>query len=188
MSLATHCPDVILETILDHLATLFLAGAHGNIQAARQAAATMLAAYGPQTEDEHRLAAQIISFGFHALEALSQATMPEMPLNRILRLRGSAVSLSREAEKAQRRLDRLQQARLDGTEAPADPPPLPLSIEKACDLVDDTRRVAAAAKAAGVTWTQAYQQRQRTTRITENLKKNQARHAARPTNAPPTEA
>jgi hypothetical protein len=184
MSLATH-RGVTLETILGHLATLFLVGANGNMEAARQAAATMLAAYGPQTEDEHRLAAQVISFGFHALEALAQATTPEMPLNRILRLRGSAVSLSREAEKAQRRLDRLQQARLDGADTPADAPPLPPSIEKACDLVDDTRQVAAAAKAAGVTWTQAYQQRQRATRITENLKKNQARHAARPTDTPP---
>ena len=123
----------------------------------------MLTAYHPQTEDELRLAANIIGFSFHALEALGQAATPDMPLTRILRLRGSAVSLSRESHKAQRRLDQLQNARRDGIPAetqpePAQPEP---KIEKALDLIEDTRKIAAAAKAQGLTWTQAYEQRQR---------------------------
>ena len=143
MSLAKTLPAAVLETILTRLAALFLTGAAGDITAARQAAAQMLAAYHPQTEDELRLAANTIGFSFHALEALGQAAAPDMPLTKILRLRGSAVSLSRESHKAQRRLDQLQNARRAGIPAatqpePAQPEP---KIEKALDLIEDTRTV-----------------------------------------------
>jgi len=181
MSLAFSA--AILDTILGRLALLFLSGAAGDLAAARNAAAQMLAAYHPQTEDELRLAAEIVGFSFHALEALGQAACPDMPLTRILRLRGGAVSLSRESHKAQRRLDQLQKAGHAGSPAaieiqtpqPAQTPP---KIEKALDLIQETRQVAAVAKATGQTWTQAYQQRQRTKGTANNLKKNQARHAA----------
>ena len=103
--------QAIVETILTRLATLFLIGANGDAAAARDAARQMLASYDIQTEEELYLVAEIISFGFHALEALGQAAAPDLSLNKKLRLRGSAVSLSREGHKAQRRLDRLQRAR-----------------------------------------------------------------------------
>jgi hypothetical protein len=70
MSLATTLPAAILETILTRLAALFLTGAAGDLTAARQAAAQMLGAYRRETEDEFRIAANIIGFSFHALEAL----------------------------------------------------------------------------------------------------------------------
>jgi hypothetical protein len=178
MQLATERPGAVLETILGHLALLFLPGASGNLKAAKQAAVSLLAAYQPESEDELRLAAQIVGFSFHALEALSQASTDDKPLNRVLRLRGSAVSLSRESHKAQRRLDELQQARREGTEIPAELPPPNPTAEKALDLIADTKKVAAVAKASGISWSQAYQQRQRTARIAENLRKNQARHTA----------
>jgi hypothetical protein len=88
-------PAAILETVLARLAPLFLTGAAGDMNAAREAASRMLADYHPQTEDELRLAANIVGFSFHALEALGQSATPGMPLAKILRLRGSAVSLSR---------------------------------------------------------------------------------------------
>jgi hypothetical protein len=50
----------------------------------------------------------------HALEALGQAAAEDLALNRIIRLRGSAVSLSRESHKAQRKLDQLQRDRRAG--------------------------------------------------------------------------
>jgi hypothetical protein len=179
MPLAATLSAAILDTILGRLAMLFLSGAAGDLTTARSAAAQMLAAYHPETEDELRLAAKIVGFSFHALEALGQAASPDMPLTRILRLRGSAVSLSRESHKAQRRLDQLLNARRTGspaaTEIPQPPPP---RIDKALDLIEETRQVAAVAKSTGQTWTQAYQQRQRAKAIAANLKKNQARHAA----------
>jgi hypothetical protein len=179
-SLAKTLPVAILETVVTHLAALFLAGAEGNMTAARQAAAQMLAAYDPQAQDELRLAANIVSFSFQALEALGQAATPDMPLTRKLRLRGSAVSLSRESHKAQRRLDKLQAARRQGIPAetqpePAQPEP---KIEKALDLIETTRTIAGVAKTKGVSWTQAYEQRQRDNRIAASQKRAEARLAA----------
>jgi len=188
MSLLTAFPIAILDTILGRLAVLFLTGAAGDLVTARLAAARMLAGYHPETENELRLAAEIISFSFHALEALSQAATPDLSLTKILRLRGSAVSLSRETHKSERRLDHLQNARRAGPSvqpeatnapAPAAEPSRP-QIDKAIALIEATRQAIAAtgSKTAGQTWTQAYQQRQTARRITANLKKNQATHAA----------
>ena len=103
-----------------------------------------------------------------------------MPLTRSLRLRGSAVSLSRESHKAQRRLDKLQIARRQGIPAETRPEPTQPEpkIERALDLIEDTRKIAVAAKTKGLTWTQAYEQRQRDTRIAASLKRAEARVAA----------
>jgi hypothetical protein len=186
MSLAKTLPTAILDTILSYLTTLFLPGTAGDFTAARRAAGQMLAAYQPQTEDELRLAAAIVSFSLQALDSLSQAASPDLPLTKILRLRGSAVSLSRESDKAQRRLEHLQQtrrqtkaieteairpeatqteaARPEATRPEAEPPPVPAS--------------------AKLTWTQAYEQRQRDQRIAASLKRAEARVAAH--QIPPT--
>ena len=51
-------------------------------------------------------------------------------------------------------------------------------IEKAVTLIQMTGKIAEAAKANNLTWTQAYEQRQRATRITANLQKAQARMTA----------
>jgi hypothetical protein len=203
----------ILDTVGAHLALLFLTGATGDETAARDAARATLAAYGAETEEELRLTAGIISFGFHALEALSQAAAPDLSLNRVLRLRGSAVSLSRESHKAQRKLDQLQRARRAAPESqsaasqraeshlaepqlaephPADPraepkvpapqaasPPTQPQIDRAIDLIECAQEaIEAAGKSQGQTWTQSFQKRQTAKRIAENMKKNQARHAA----------
>jgi hypothetical protein len=191
-ALAASLPSAILKTVLLRLAVLFLSGTGGNLIEARHAASQMLAAYHPETEDELRLAAEIISFSLHALEALSQAADPEMSLNQKLRLRGSAVSLSRESHKCQRRLDQLQKARLTGIPAePANaasapvPEPAKPTVEKALDLIEATRdAIASAGKTGRPTWTQLYRQRQTARRITENLKKNQAIAASTQAAAP----
>jgi hypothetical protein len=190
MSFTTTLPAAILETILTRLAILFLTGANGDTAAARRAAAQMLGAYHPKTEDELRLAANIVIFSFQALEALSQAAGPDMPLARILRLRGGAVSLSREAAKSERRLGQLQKSAQQPVSArprtadiqpaaiqpaPAQPEP---KTEKAAALIQDTATIAAAAKTKGLTWTQAYEERQRDLRIAASLKRAEARIAA----------
>jgi hypothetical protein len=187
MSFATTLLPAILDTVLGRLAILFLSGANGDLTAARQAASQMLVSYHPETEDELRLAAEIISFSFHALEALSQAATPDMPLNKVLRLRSGAVSLSRESHKAERRLDQIQKARRAGIEAQpaaakapeqAAEPARP-QVDKAIALIEATRQaMEITAKNGGKTWTQSYQQRETAKRIAENLKKNQAAHAA----------
>jgi hypothetical protein len=177
MSLLTTRPAAILETILIRLAALFLTGAGGDKEAARQAASHMLAAYHPETEDELRLAANIVLFSFQALEALSQAAAPDLPLTRVLRLRGGAVSLSRESGKAERRLVQLQKARQQGIPAETQPEPAQSApkIDKANALIQDTATITMAAKAKGLTWTQAYEQRQRDARIAASIKRAEAR-------------
>jgi hypothetical protein len=176
----------ILDTVLGRLALLFLTGAGGDLATARHAASQMLAAYNVESPNELRLAAEIMSFGFHALEALSQAAAPGLPLTKILRLRGSAVSLSREAHKAQRKLDQLQRDRragipaqpVENVAAPPDTAPTRPQIDKALALIEATREaMTSAAKNGGQTWTQSYQQRLTAKRIADNLKKNQAAHA-----------
>jgi hypothetical protein len=188
MSAATTILPAILDTVLGRLTLLFLSGANGDTPAARHAAAQMLASYDPQTANEVRLAASIISFSLHALEALSQAATPDMPLNKILRLRGGAVSLSRESDKAERRLAQLQTTRREGfhpqpaedetaeTNPPEQQHPL---ADKAIALIEATRQqIKPADKNNAPIWSKAYQQQQAARRITDNLKKNQAAHLA----------
>ncbi len=182
MPAAAAILPAILDTVLGSLTPLFLSGANGDMAAARGAAAQMLASYDPQTENECCLAAATISFSLHTLEALSQAATPEMPLNKILRLRGGAVSLSRASDKAECRLERLQNARRGGSEPQLTDthqviPECP-QADKAIALVEATRpQIRTAANAAPI-WSKAYQQQQAARRITENLKKNQAAHLA----------
>ena len=176
MSLAATLPAAILETVLIRLSALFLTGAGGDLAAARQAAYQMLSSHNPQTGDELSLAANIISFGFQALEALSQCAAPNLSLTRILRLRGSAVSLNREAEKARRSLAQCQKAGQQADSAtpaagcpePAHPNPVPPAPEST--PTDTKTTISALAKAKGLTWTQAYQQREREKRLAARVK------------------
>jgi hypothetical protein len=181
MSAAAPLLPAILDTVLGRLTVLFLSGANGDMEAARQAAAQMLTAYSPETHDELRLAANVISFSLHALEALSQAATPDMPLNKILRLRGGAVSLSRESDKAERRLAQLQHNRRDDIQPqPAEPEPAETPrAENAIALIESIRpQIRTTSKTDAPIWSKAYQQQQAARRITENLKKNQAAHLA----------
>ncbi len=172
MSLA-DLPEAFLQTILHQVALLLLQGAGGDMEVARHAAAGTLSAYDPRTEAELRLAARIISFSLQAGEALAQAADPEMPLTRVLRLRTGAVSLSREAEKAERRLEKLREARQQDPIEDADPLPEAESprIDKTVALIEDNAKVAAYAEANGITWTEALKQRRREQRLAERRRK-----------------
>ncbi|MDB5404249.1 MAG: hypothetical protein JWQ55_6267 [Rhodopila sp.] len=183
MSPTTTINQTLLDTVLGRLALLFLTGAAGDPTAAHQAAAQLLAAYNAGTEEELCLAAEIISFSFHALEALSQAADPNLSLNRTLRLRGSAVSLSRESHKSQRKLDQLQRARRTGAHPqPSETRPTQdrPGIDKALSLIESTREAPQTAiKTTGkLSWTQSFQQRQTAKRTAAHVKKIQQRQAA----------
>jgi hypothetical protein len=169
----------ILETVLIRLAALFLGGAGGDSIAARQAALQTLGAYHPETEDELRLAANVIGFGLHALEALGQASTSDLSLTRILRLRGSAVSLSREAARAQRRLDQLQKARRQDMQAQSVQAPPVQANQKALDLPSDTSRVTAATKIGHPTRTETEEDRQRDKRIAAFMQRPDIQAAVR---------
>ena len=177
MFLATF-PAAVLETIVTRLAALFLIGACGDMEAARQAAHQMLGAYHPETEDELCLAAHIVGFSFQTLEALGQAAAPDTPVTRVLRLRGGAVNLSRQAEKAQRRLSQLQKNRLGTPVQPVETRPEPAQPSPEIEAAPDAIQIPVAAKASGQSWTQTYEHRQREARIAASLKRAEARVAA----------
>jgi hypothetical protein len=120
MSPFPNVTSVFLDTILMRLVPWFLTAAEGCVESARQAALSMLASYNVETEEEIRLAAEITSFGFSALAALSSSFDQDLSLNAILRLRGSANSLHRSAHQCQRTLDKLRKERQ--TRASAPPP------------------------------------------------------------------
>jgi hypothetical protein len=191
MSLPATIAQAILDTVIGRLAVLFLTGAAGDMAAAREAARQMLAAHNAETPGELTLAAEVISLQFHTLEALSYASDPRLSLNKILRLRGSAVSLSRESHKAQRKLDQLQSARRAGTTAqPAEAPtPARPAVENALVMVETARNaIQITQKAGGKTWTQAFQERMTAKRIADRLTKKQARHANLPAQLNPARA
>jgi hypothetical protein len=110
--------SVFLDTILMRLVPWFLTAAEGCIETARHAALSTLASYNVETDEEIRLAAEIASFGLSALTALSSSFDPDLSLNAILRLRGSANSLHRSAHQCQRTLDKLRKERLARADAP----------------------------------------------------------------------
>jgi hypothetical protein len=173
MSIPTTITPAIVDTILEHLAPHFLLGAGNDLLTARQAASQMLAAYAVETDEELRLAAEVVSFGFHALEALSEAAAADLSLNKKLRLRGSAVSLSREAHKSQRKLDQLQRARLTASRQPeAQPPPLqPQGVTR--EPIQTSTQ-----KGGPKLHTPSRQQRRAARRIGEIANRNAAHHEA----------
>jgi hypothetical protein len=203
MSISATITPIVLDTVLGHLAPHFLISTNGDVPTARHAASRMLACHDAQTEEELHLAADIVTFGFHTLEALSHAASADMPLNQKLRLRGGAVSLSRERHKAQRKLDQLKRARLTRPaqseitqEPPAPTPQLPAiphlpaiqdqpGTGQALSLIEFAREaIQASTKKGGVqAFSLSRQQRRAAEQIAENFRRNKAELARRDTAA-----
>jgi hypothetical protein len=93
MSLPAHLNPTLILTIIAQLSLLFVVPGT-DLDAARAVVAELLADYNVDTNEELALAAD-----------------RELPLNLVLRLQSSAISMSREANKAQRALDRLRRDR-----------------------------------------------------------------------------
>ena len=124
MSFPTIIAQAVLDKIIALLVPLFLTDGHGDQVTARQAAISLLDDYNTETEEELRLAAEIISFGFGALDFLGQSMAPDLTMNAVLRLRGSANPQHRSANQCQRTLDKLRKERRS---AAADPKVKPLA-------------------------------------------------------------
>jgi hypothetical protein len=145
MSRFPSIAPAFLEEMVACLLHLFLRGAGGNEAAARHAVLSTLAAHDVANEDEMRLAAEIISFSFAALEALARSMDPGLPLKEVLCLRGNANAAHRSGHQCQRTLDKLRQERRRGavatpvqpdaeTHNPAPATPLILSRQQRRDL------------------------------------------------------
>jgi len=179
-------PDALLKAILRPLATLLYAAANNDPDAAWKAALQTVTLHDPHSIAELRLAVRIETFSIQANEAAAQAGTPDMPLLRAIRLRSGAVALSREAEKAEHRLEKLRSARHQGAPEPAEPPQEAetASVQRATALVADTRKIAAYAASHGLSFGQALKQRNREQRLAERQAKQAARLQSMATPAP----
>jgi len=95
-----------LDRILALLAPLFLAAAEGAMDAAREAAWSALASHHPRTDNELRLAAMVVAFGFAALDTLGRAMDGALSLDEVMDLRDTATALSAAGHQSQTMLDR----------------------------------------------------------------------------------
>ena len=183
MSLFPAVTPVFLERIVALLVPLFLTAAGGDAEAAGHAARCMIASYDVETEEEIRLAAEIASFGFGALDALSSSMDPDLSPRAVLRLRGSANAQHRSAHQCQRTLDRLRQQRRTSSAQPASPvqpakPAQPAEQDQPAKHDQaDPAKLAQPAKEGAVAVSR--QQRRAMQRALEKVQRQQAEHARR---------
>jgi hypothetical protein len=150
------------DKILTLLAPLFLVATGGDVDAARETVRATLIGYRARTDDELRLAALVVAFGFGALDALSRASNPDLTLDAVMDLRDNAIALSQAGERSQTVLDGLLKRRAHGAASMAEPAALPASIE-----VDDLLAFARNQAPVGHAGVKAKQQRVfRTLRVT----------------------
>jgi hypothetical protein len=132
--------------ILALLAPLFLVATGGDVGAAREAVRATLVDYRARTDDELRLAALVVAFGFGTLDALSRAANPDLTLDAVMDLRDNAIALSQAGDRAQTALDRLLKQPPDDAASLAEPATLPVSID-VDDLLAFARKRAPASRA-----------------------------------------
>jgi hypothetical protein len=173
MSLFPAVTPVFLERIITLLVPLFLTAAGGDAESAGHAARCMIASYDVETEEEIRLAAEIASFGFGALDALSASMDPDLSPRAVLRLRGSANAQHRSAHQCQRTLDRLRQQRRISSAQPAKPvqPPEHGQVDPA--------KLAQPVKQGAPVVPVSRQQRRAMQRALDKAQRQQAEHARR---------
>ena len=93
-----HPADILMHLIVTILTPMFLIGADGDIDFARQAARETIRAYRARDSADLIDVAQIIACGLIALGSLGLSLADNLSLSMTLRLRGNAVALNRSAE------------------------------------------------------------------------------------------
>jgi hypothetical protein len=97
-------PDVFMQLIAAALTPIFSTATDSDQCRAQAAAIQTINAYGPNHPVDLLPIAQIIAFGLAALRSISLSMAENIPIPLVLRLRGSAASLSRGAEQCRRAL------------------------------------------------------------------------------------
>jgi hypothetical protein len=101
-------PQEVTQTIVQNLAALLLDAADGNPDQAKDAASRAIEAFKPRTEAEFRLAARVTAYTLQATHALARANRPDTTDAAATRHCGTAMALTKEADKAEQRLAELQ--------------------------------------------------------------------------------
>jgi hypothetical protein len=132
MSQPAVITPAFLDRILTLLAPLFLGATGGDMAAARDTVRSTLASYHVRTDNEVRLAALVVAFGFGALDALSKAANRELSLDQVMDLRDNATALSAAGHQNQAVLDRLRKPR----QAEPAPDPEPAGVPAGTNVND----------------------------------------------------
>jgi hypothetical protein len=184
MSLLPSISVVFLETIIAPLIPWYLTAAGGDLELARETILTMLASYNVDTEQEARLAVEIAFFSLGAMAALGKSMDPDLPLNAVLRLRGSANALQRSKHQCQRVLDGLRKERRMAGTAPKPQHPIPEQTPEQPGIADAAQSVQpAAAQPAAIQpkpeFTLTRQQRRAVERAVEKAQRKHAEQLRR---------
>ena len=125
MSFLDRLPDLLLKTPLYPLFLLLLPAANDDKDAAWAAARDTILLHDPQSEAEFRLACRLAVFSIQVTYAAAQAGTAGLSPTASVRLRAGATTLAREADKTERRLEKLQQARNEELSPQSAPQPSP---------------------------------------------------------------
>ena len=101
---------ILLLTMIQSITVLLLDACGGDEAKATEAASQTIATFQPRNGNEFRLAARIIALNLHASHALAKAGRAETPEPHAARQRSAALAFIKEADKAERRLQLLQDA------------------------------------------------------------------------------
>lgn len=120
---ASPSETLLTDIAITLLTPFFLAAAQGNQANAREAARSMLAAYGTNSDAELLTAVQILAFVMATISTLSIAMTGNLPAPLMLRAMSCAASLGRAEERHRRILQAQQQ------QSRPKPPPMDLPAD-----------------------------------------------------------
>jgi hypothetical protein len=159
-------PDALIETLILPLIELFLAVAGSDKATAKADALKLIEAHDPKTVIELRLAVRVALFNIRANQAISQASTPGLPPAAATRLTGHGLSLIREADKAERRLEIGRAERPEAQEERHHQPSAPepdLGVEAPSRdpaiVAEEIKQITTQAEANGIPFVKAYKLR-----------------------------
>jgi hypothetical protein len=161
-------PDSLIETLILPLTALLLAASGNDNATAKANALKLIEVHDPTTVIELRLAVRIELFNIRANQTASEAGTRDLSPEIATRVTAGAISLTREADKAERRLEKLKTARPQAQEEPrtqsfspaSDPDPereSPLRDPQA--VAEEIKQITVHAQANGLPFAKAYKQR-----------------------------
>jgi hypothetical protein len=124
-----HLPATLVRLLLIPLARFLLPTSDNDLNTAKANAQALIEDFDPRSTIEFRLAIRITLFSLEAASATAQASDPDRSVNQAIQLRKGAIALTREADKAERRLEQLRATRKQPEE------PLPANQEEIEALV-----------------------------------------------------
>ena len=122
-------PQNLLQALLLPLMTLLLPFTNNDKDAAWDSAIAATSSFEPKTISEFRLAARIAVHNIRANQCAAKAAEPRLPTSEAIRLSQCGLSYIRDADKAERQLEKLQAARLKEEEAQPEAEQIPTPAE-----------------------------------------------------------